>query len=344
MAESSTNNTRLTRSKTQGQIEDKKPKYCSRSTSVPKSSSTLENKFNQRFTPQPKAKSKNKTPVRNKGDRDEERERHVSREAIRQGKVGSLRNKIEQFGNYVSKHSEKERDKESTNSNGFEEALFVEQDTLLEGLCRKLFASDIVSYDEQQVIGESVCTAVAETGKPNKDSDALIEDNCENNCESLTILTADNLISKLSRTKGGKLDTKHCANKRCQLHPVGYKSKGNQLEIQNCYKASEEENSDSETEVFVGKSKIMGSKVDQGRLVTPAGEEEVVIPNDVSIVDVYKMLATFQKQMRSVPNSLTNLETSVEDMKTRLTAVEANKTMTNNHLNNLENGLQDNSE
>ena len=43
-------------------------------------------------------------------------------------------------------------------------------------------------------------------------------------------------------------------------------------------------------------------------------EEEIVVPENVMIVDLYKMLARLQLQMGTIPTSLSNLEMTVEDL------------------------------
>ena len=67
----------------------------------------------------------------------------------------------------------------------------------------------------------------------------------------------------------------------------------------------------------------------------------VVVPEDVTMVDLYKMLATLQLQMAGIPTAVTTLETTTEDLKTRVTTLEANKETTDNAIKNLEIGMAD---
>ena len=70
------------------------------------------------------------------------------------------------------------------------------------------------------------------------------------------------------------------------------------------------DSTDSEVELQIKPRVIMDNTTE-----TTYNQSEINVPENVSLVDIYKMLAGFQRNMQNVPTAISNVETAVEDLK-----------------------------
>ena len=137
------------------------------------------------------------------------------------------------------------------------------------------------------------------------------------------------------------IDSAHntCVSTDNYLHDKGDGGDINVRKSGGRYSSSDME---SDTEVFLTKKKLV--KMSNTNVPDNSSRnktEEAKIPENVTLIDVYRMLATFQMQMKTIPMTLNNLEESVEDVKTRLKKLEEDSTIKDTKLTNLDTGLND---
>ena len=262
--------------------------------------------FQKRVSPKSKA---NRTPS---VDSAEGRNRHQSWDQIKRGSVGDLRNKIENW----QPHCTDDLGKTDDNPNNFN-AIYNNSpvaSNLKDVRCR-LFEDEPVNAENIVVAHQSVS------------SDKITHGEGANYRAAVQTRDSDNTLDK-------------------QLNFNGNNSKIGTAGIKATYtkntNSTELEEEEEEVEVFLKKqnSQISSCKMTHDKEKS-ALEEQVKVPENVSLVDVYKMLAQFQLQMSNVPEQLTNMETAMEGVKSRIMTLETSKETTDTAINNLETGLQD---
>ena len=302
MAESPAKKTRLNarKKKNQGQVEGKLD-YCPCSSSYPNIKDTFKSPEGEQIF----------------------RERHQSRGKITQGRVSSLRSRLEEYkysplspndnkslsneNNYIQRHSSQQAsiaDKQSGN----EKILFVQEvpDT----------REEVLSIQNLTQVSECVFNESPEIILNIKDSQG-------GDC-----LTDESGTKVLITPKRGEKSMKHNSTKGGEIR-VLTQSTGDTV-IKQVYKKTQNPTTIEST-----------TTTDRSNMAEP----KVITPlEDITLKDVYTMLANFQSSMQNVPTAISNVETAPHDLKTRMTALETNKTQLDQRVTKVETDTTTNEE
>ena len=337
MEESPARNTRsLSRLKKQGQEKDKNPHYRSGS----QNTSYQENTDVVNASVDSEAENSEISQGKLRG-------RHTSRDSIIQGNVSHLHNQLESTHETVTKCNKIDSFvKESDYSTDTVDIRSFTSENLKEVRMRLFEDGDVTADEDQEAAGGGIVSGAVNT-------DYRTVNSCTNNAWVL-----DGGVTRLGSMNSNTEKEIAPEGVTVSIASCGLVSEQDSNEITgdktlvvgtNTDSADTEAESDSESEVFLVPDRDRESKMGDANLNRKMsnnnGKEEtdIVVPDNVTNMDIYRMLATFQKQMIGVPAALSNVETAVEDLKLQMIVVEMEKTETNRKVQNVEVGLEDTS-
>ena len=268
------------------------------------------------------------------------RERHFSRDSIQQGKVGTLRNKIEEID-----VNNKRRSQGQLSIVRYFVQQIESHEALNEVRCR-LFDEDDKKDNSTKVLSGNVTDEnedcpfdvpkpTGRDGDYTKDygdkrkkissKENISKDNTPEVNLNLNLVTE---VEHLSPNRWKNVNIAEDINTKYNLGTSSEKEE------------EEKEGSEEKVEIFLRRKMEPENRGKKGDVLGPnngSGVEEVQVSENMTMGYVYKMIATMNQHMTA---SLSTLQSTADDLKTRMMAMETYKIETNKKLTGLESQYQ----